>query len=280
MSPHRRTLSRSRTRTHRRATHVWPGLVTGFDPSRWFDQRAATTLPPNIQFGVAAAEMALEDAGWPSSPQGCSATGSKHPDGLSAGPPGDRTGVAIGCGISGVGELLRGAHLLETKGYRRVSPFLVPNALVNMTAGMVAIRRGLRGPNHAASTACATGAHSIGDAFRFVSLGDADVMVCGGADACIEPIVVAGFSRANALTTKYNDDPAAASRPFDVDRSGFVIAEGAGVLVLEELDHAVARGARIYCELRGYVHVHLSHAPVGVYETGLSVDRGVCCGGE
>lgn len=235
--------------------HPCAGLVTDFDPTEWFDQRGATSIPPNIQFGVAAAELALADAGWPCSPRSGAqaAVQESVPPAEQGGPARDRTGVAIGCGISGVGEILRGHDALQAGKYRRVTPFLVPHSLANMAAGMVAIRRGFRGPNHTVSTACATGAHAIGDAFRFVSLGDADVMVAGGADACIEPIVVAGFARANALTTRHNETPTAASRPFDADRTGFVIAEGAGVLVLEELEHARARGARIYCELRGWV---------------------------
>lgn len=244
--------------THRRQPlphHPCAGLVTDFDPTEWFDQRGATSIPPNIQFGVAAAELALADAGWPCSPRSGAqaAVQESVPPAEQGGPARDRTGVAIGCGISGVGEILRGHDALQAGKYRRVTPFLVPHSLANMAAGMVAIRRGFRGPNHTVSTACATGAHAIGDAFRFVSLGDADVMVAGGADACIEPIVVAGFARANALTTRHNETPTAASRPFDADRTGFVIAEGAGVLVLEELEHARARGARIYCELRGWV---------------------------
>eukprot|EP00041_Stephanoeca_diplocostata_P018977 m.402352 g.402352 ORF g.402352 m.402352 type:complete len:355 (-) comp21177_c0_seq10:874-1938(-) len=203
-----------------------------FDPLQWLDAHSVRTLPDGIQFGIAAAEQALVDAGLDD--------------------PGERSvldrnrmGVAIGCGISGAQDLLRGNEILQQRGHRRVSPYLVPNALVNMTAGLVSIRNNLRGPNHAVSTACATGAHAIGDAFRFISLGDADVMVCGSTDACVLPIVVSGFCRAQALTTRHNDgDPRAASRPFDDERSGFVIAEGG---VIHHMDPYCQRPVHVRC---------------------------------
>eukprot|EP00040_Diaphanoeca_grandis_P044134 m.11388 g.11388 ORF g.11388 m.11388 type:complete len:440 (-) comp8797_c0_seq1:200-1519(-) len=208
----------------------------GFDASTWLDRREIRIHPDNIQFGLCAAAQAITD--------------SKLFTGNAINP--ERMGVAVGCGISGAQDLLAAHDALNRGGPRKVGPFLVPNSLVNMTAGLISIKYGLQGPNHSVSTACATGAHAIGDAFRFVSLGDADVMVCGGVDACIAPVVLAGFGSAKALTTKFNDNPTAASRPFDRDRSGFVIAEGAGVLILEELEHALERGAPIYCEMRGY----------------------------
>eukprot|EP00050_Salpingoeca_kvevrii_P016517 m.56246 g.56246 ORF g.56246 m.56246 type:complete len:420 (-) comp6991_c0_seq2:149-1408(-) len=192
-------------------------------------------LPLNTVFSLAAAAEAVADAGLEIPPDAC-----------------DRYGVAVGTGMSGVGELTEAFATFESRGYRRVSPYMVPNCLSNISAGIIAMHHNMQGPNHSVSTACATGAHSIGDAFRFIKYGDADAMVCGGSDACIIPIVVAGFARMQALSTKFNDEPARASRPFDDARDGFVISEGAGILVLEELEHARSRGARIYAEVGGY----------------------------
>lgn len=162
------------------------------------------------------------------------------------------TGVAIGAGMSCTTDIAEAGVLLECGKLRRLSPFFIPKVLVNMAAGAVSIAHGLRGPNHAAATACATGAHGIGDAFRLIRSGDADVMLAGGTEACVDAVALGGFSRLKALSTRYNATPEAASRPFDKGRDGFVMGEGAGVVVLEELGHALRRGARPYAEVRGY----------------------------
>ncbi|CAM9687779.1 unnamed protein product [Laminaria digitata] len=164
----------------------------------------------------------------------------------------DRAGVAIGSGIGSLEDTADAYRTLESRGYRRLTPHFIPRILINLAAGHVAIEHGLRGPNHAAATACATGAHAIGDAYRFIKYGDADVMVCGGSEGSIHEPALAGFARMNALSTRFNDDPERASRPFDKDRDGFVLAEGAAVLVLEEMEHARHRGANIIAEVRGY----------------------------
>lgn len=191
---------------------------------------------PFILYALTAAAEALQDAQW--SPTTVF----------------DRqmTGVAIGAGMSSTMDIAEAGMLLASGSLRRLSPFFVPRALVNMASGAVSIAHGLQGPHHAASTACASGAHAIGDAFRLVQRGDAKVMVAGGTEACVDAVALAGFGRLRALSTQYNDRPTAASRPFDAGRDGFVLGEGAGVLVLEELRHAQDRGARIYAEIRGY----------------------------
>ena len=192
-----------------------------------------------IVYGMAAAQQAVEDSGW--KPE-------EDEDQF-------RTGVLIGSGIGGLPEIARGAKTVDCEeggGVRRLSPFFIPASLINLVSGQVSIKYGFKGPNHAVVTACSTGAHAIGDAARLIMLDDADVMVAGGAEAACCRIGMAGFSQAKALCTSYNDNPTAGSRPWDKDRDGFVMGEGAGVVVLEELEHAKARGAKIYAEVVGY----------------------------
>ncbi|CAN0582843.1 unnamed protein product, partial [Ectocarpus sp. 12 AP-2014] len=189
-----------------------------------------------ILFGYAAAVMAVEDSGWKP----------EDKDGR------ERTGVMIGSGIGGLNSIADTSILLRDRGPRRVSPFFIPGALINLVSGQLSIKYGFQGPNHAVVTACATGSHAIGDAARMIQFGDADVMVAGGTEAAICEIGIAGFNACKALSTKFRDNPSAASRPYDKDRDGFVMGEGAGVVVLEDYDHAVARGAKIYAEVLGY----------------------------
>lgn len=189
-----------------------------------------------IMFGLAAAQQAIEDAGWRPETEEDKC----------------RTGVLIGSGIGGLQEIVDGATTLAERGPRRLSPFFIPMALINLVSGHTSIRFGLKGPNHAVVTACSTGAHAIGDAARLISLGDADVMLAGGSESAICRLGMAGFASARALSTGFNETPEKASRPWDKDRDGFVMGEGAGVVVLEDLDHAKARGAKIYAEVVGY----------------------------
>ncbi|KAK3038925.1 hypothetical protein RJ639_027553 [Escallonia herrerae] len=189
-----------------------------------------------IAYALCATDEALRDASWlPTDQEGK-----------------EKTGVSIGGGTGSVADILDASQLICEKRLRRLSPFFIPRILINMAAGHVSMKYGFQGPNHAVVTACATGAHSIGDAARMIQFGDADVMVAGGAEASIDALSIAGFCRSRALTTKYNSIPEEASRPFDCDRDGFVIGEGSGVLVLEELEHAKKRGAKVYAEFRGY----------------------------
>jgi len=189
-----------------------------------------------ILYGVAAADMAVKDAGW--TPEDDESR--------------ERTGVMLGSGIGGLRSIEETTLVIRDKGVRRVSPFFIPGALINLISGQVSIRYGFKGPNHSVVTACSTGAHAIGDASRLIQFGDADVMVAGGAEAAICEIGIAGFNACKALSTKWADDPKAASRPYDEERDGFVMGEGAGVVVLEEYEHAKARGAKIYAEVLGY----------------------------
>jgi 3-oxoacyl-[acyl-carrier-protein] synthase II len=207
-----------------------------FNPDRWMEVKEQRRYDDFIIYAVAAAKQAMIDSGWEP----------KTEDEKCA------TGVLIGSGIGGLPSIEDTALLLKEKGPRRVSPFFIPGALINLASGLVSIELNCKGPNHAVVTACATGSHAIGDAARLIMLGDADVMLAGGAEAAISRLGIAGFIACKALATKFNDNPARGSRPYDKDRDGFVMGEGAGVLVLEELEHAKARGARIYAEVIGY----------------------------
>lgn len=207
-----------------------------FDASKYMEPKEQRKVDTFILFGMAAAQQAVEDSGW-------------MPEGRE---DQERTGVLIGSGIGGLNSIANTAVMMKEKGPRRVSPFFVPGALINLISGQVSIRYGFRGPNHSVVTACSTGAHAIGDASRLIQHGDADVMVAGGAEAAICEIGIAGFNACKALSTKRGDDPKTASRPYDADRDGFVMGEGAGIVVLEEYEHAKARGAKIYAEVLGY----------------------------
>ena len=189
-----------------------------------------------ILYGIAASEMAVRDADW------------KPTDQTSL----LRTGVMIGSGIGGLNSIAETAVMIKERGPRRISPFFIPGALINLISGQVSIRFGFKGPNHSVVTACSTGAHAIGDAARLIASDDADVMIAGGAEAAISEIGIGGFNACKALSTKRADDPTKASRPYDIDRDGFVMGEGAGIVVLEEYEHAVNRGAKIYAEVAGY----------------------------
>ena len=208
----------------------------GLNLDDWIDPREQRKQDRFIQLGLVAACQAIEDSGW------------KPQDRESQ----NRTGVMIGSGIGGLESIVKTNQLMHEKGPRRISPFFIPSALINLISGHVSIRYGFRGPNHAVVTACSTGAHAIGDAARMVALDDANVMVAGGAEAAVCRIGMAGFAAARALSISYNDTPAAASRPWDKGRDGFVMGEGSGIVVLEELEHAKARGAKIYGEIKGY----------------------------
>ncbi|GAB9469897.1 Beta-ketoacyl-acyl-carrier-protein synthase ii [Globisporangium polare] len=210
-----------------------------------------------IAFALAAAKEAILDSGWtPNSDE-----------------ERERAGVCVGAGIGNIQEIVDVGQLIVEKKYRRVSPFFIPRILINLAAGHISIEHGLKGPNHSCVTACATGSHSIGDAFRFIRHGDADVMVAGGTEASINEISICGFLRSQALSTKFNDSPSGASRPFDSQRDGFVMGEGAGVVVLEEYEHAKKRGARIYAEVRGYGLSGDSHHMTAPTENGDGARR-------
>ena len=207
-----------------------------YNADDWVPQKDQRRMDEFIVFAMAAAVQAVEDSGWEPSGE------EDH----------ERTGVMIGSGIGGLPGITEGAITLQERGPRRISPFFIPSSLINLASGNVSIRYGFKGPNHAVVTACSTGAHAIGDAARLIMLDDADVMVCGGTEAAICRLGLAGFAAARALSTNFNDDPPRASRPWDEARDGFVMGEGAGVLVLEEFEHAKQRGAKIYAEVLGY----------------------------
>ena len=210
------------------------GEVKGFDPAQYIDKKDIKKMDTFIHFAIAAGQMAIDDAAYRVTPENS-----------------ERLGVYVGSGIGGLNAIEEWHTILMEKGPRRITPFFIPMSIVNLASGQLAIRMGARGPNSSVVTACATGNHCIGDAFRIIQRGEADAMMAGGAEAAITPLGVAGFAASRALSHR-NDDPEGASRPFDKDRDGFVIGEGAGILFLEEMESARHRGARIYCELVGY----------------------------
>jgi len=219
--------------------HIIPrgdGSDGTFNPEAVLEPKELRKIGSFILYGIAAADEALKDSGW--APK-------THEEQCA-------TGVMIGSGIGGIEGIAENALILEQRGPRRISPFFIPGNIINLVSGQVSIRHGLKGPNHAVVTACSTGAHAIGDAARLIQFGDADVMVAGGAESAVSRLSLAGFAACRALSTERNDTPETASRPYDRDRDGFVMGEGAGVVVLEELEHAKARGARIYAEVVGY----------------------------
>jgi len=207
-----------------------------FNADLFVSSKEQRKMDPFIVYGIAAAEEAIADSGYVAESEEQK----------------ERTGVMVGAGIGGLTTMYDSAITLHERGPRKLSPFCIPAMLINLASGHISIRHGYKGPNHSVVTACSTGAHAIGDSMRLIAYGDADVMIAGGAEAAVTPLGVGGFAAARALSTKYNDDPTAGSRPFDEGRDGFVIAEGAGVLVLEEYEHAKARGAKIYGEVIGY----------------------------
>ncbi|KAF4444590.1 3-oxoacyl-acyl-carriersynthase II [Fusarium acutatum] len=223
-------------------TSTVSGLVPSGDgegrwrASDWVNANEQRRMSKFTQYAIAASDMALRDSGW--EPKNAEQQ--------------EATGVCLGSGIGNLDEIYETSLVHHQDGYKKVSPLFVPKILINMAAGHVAMKYSFQGPNHTATTACTTGAHSIGDAARFITMGDADVMVAGGSESCIHPLTFAGFGRARSLSTAYNDNPTASCRPFDAGRNGFVVSEGAAVVVLEELEHAKARGAHIYAEIKGY----------------------------
>jgi 3-oxoacyl-[acyl-carrier-protein] synthase II len=210
------------------------GEVKGFDPANYIEKKEIKKMGRFIQFAIAAAECALAGSGLKTTPE-----------------TSERVGVYIGSGIGGFEVIEREHQTLLEQGPRRISPFFIPATIINLASGYVSIRSGAKGPNSATATACTTSAHSIGDSFRLIQHGDADAMICGGTEACITPMGIGGFAAMRALSTR-NDDPQRASRPWDLNRDGFVVGEGAGILILEELEFARARGARILAEMAGY----------------------------
>lgn len=207
-----------------------------YNPDAWFDPKEQRRVDDFIVYAVAAAKQAVADSGWEpkTEEERC------------------RTGVMIGAGVGGLDGIGQASLVLQDKGPRRISPFFIPGRLINLASGYVSIEHGFKGPNHSVVTACATGSHAIGDAARLIAFGDADLMLAGGAEGTICPLGIAGFNACRALTTSFNDTPEKASRPYDKDHDGFVMGEGSGVVMLEEYEHAKARGAKIYGELIGY----------------------------
>ena len=207
-----------------------------FNPDLWVEPKDQRKIDPFILYGIVAAQMAVQDSGWvaETEEQKC------------------RTGIVIGSGIGGLQTIYETGKLMDERGPRRISPFFIPSSLINLISGQVSIKYGFKGPNHSVVTACSTGSHAIGDAARLIKYGDADVMVAGGAEAAICRLGMGGFAAARALSTSYNDAPEKASRPWDKGRDGFVMGEGSGIVVLENYEHAKARGAKIYAEIKGY----------------------------